>query len=106
MSRQNANTASGSSRNRRGNFAGSGSRPTHTSEPESLQRCLSCCMNVIAPPSSRGGLPAGATAPRLLQRLEAQPLRAGVVAHAALLVFLVFAVVALEELHVRIPLEG
>src|SRR5690606_22945475 len=42
----------------------------------------------------------------LLQRLEPQPLRAGVVAQAALLVFLVLAVVALEELHVRVALEG
>src|SRR3546814_737294 len=41
-----------------------------------------------------------------LQRLEPQPVRAGVVAQAAPLVFLVFAVVALEELHVRVALEG
>ena len=42
----------------------------------------------------------------LLQRLEPQALRRGVVAHAALLVFLVLAVVALEELHVRVAFEG
>src|SRR3546814_18375412 len=41
-----------------------------------------------------------------LQRLEPQPVRAGVVAQAAPLVFLVFAVVALEELHVRVALAG
>src|SRR3546814_6189073 len=41
-----------------------------------------------------------------LQRLEPQPVRAGVVAQAAPLVFLVFAVVALEDLHVRVALEG
>src|SRR5690606_22359898 len=42
----------------------------------------------------------------LLQRLEPQPVRAGVLAEATLLVFLVLAVVALEELHVRVALEG
>src|SRR3546814_10478116 len=42
----------------------------------------------------------------LFQRLEPQPVRAGVVAQAALLVFFVLAVVALEELHVRVALRS
>src|SRR5690606_27075375 len=42
----------------------------------------------------------------LLERLEAQALGTCVVAEAALLVVLVLAVVALEELHVRVALEG
>src|SRR5690606_25923468 len=41
-----------------------------------------------------------------LQRLEPEPLGACVVAHAAALVFLVLAVVALEELHVAVALES
>src|SRR5690606_33525317 len=92
MSRQNAKTASGSPANRAGNRPGSGSRPTQTREPVDAQRCRNACMKAIAGP--------------LLQRLEAQALRTGVVAHAPLLVFLVLAVVALEELHVRVALEG
>src|SRR5690606_37171260 len=43
---------------------------------------------------------------RLLERLEPQALWTRVVAKAALLVFLVLAVVALEELHVAVALEG
>src|SRR5690606_32044822 len=57
-----------------------------------------------------GGRPAcpGALHPGVasLQCLEPQPLRTGVVAQTALLVFLVLAVVALEELHVAVALEG
>src|SRR5690554_5177140 len=100
MSRQNPNTESASPANRAGNLPGSGSRPTQTSDPDVSQRCRSCCMKVI-------GTSFFATAKSvfLLQRLEPKPLRTGVVAHAALLVFLVFAIVALEELHVRITLE-
>src|SRR5207342_2898909 len=88
---QKANTASGSSRRCAGNFSGSGSRPTHTSVSASLQRLRMASTKVIA----------------LLQCLVAQAVRRRAFrAEAALLVFLVLAVVAREELHVRIAFEG
>src|SRR5687768_9200317 len=111
MPRQKSNTASGSSANRAGNFDGSGSRPTHTSEPAASQRARSASMKFIVGISLRF-LPCMRDARHAagvggsLQCLEPQPVRAGVVAHAAPLVFLVLAVVALEELHVRVALEG
>src|SRR5690606_24319933 len=96
ISRQNPNTASASPANRAGNFPGSGSSPTQTSDPAPSHRARNAPMKFIAIPCVR----------RLLQCLEAEAVGAGVVAEAALLVFLVFAVIALEELHVRVALEG
>src|SRR5690606_38093381 len=90
MSRQKLNTASGSPENRAGNLAGSGSSPTQTRLSAARQRLRSLPMKPMA----------------LLQRLEPQAPGTGVVTQAALLVFLVLAVVALEELHVRVALEG
>src|SRR4249919_1187452 len=88
---QKANTASGSSRRCGGNFSGSGSRPTHTSVSASLQRLRMASTKVIV----------------LLQCLVAQAVRRRAFrAEAALLVFLVLAVVAREEFHVRVALEG
>src|SRR3546814_7435800 len=52
MSRQKANTASGSSANRGGNFTGSGSRPTQTRESASRQRFFRVVTKVIPPSSS------------------------------------------------------
>src|SRR5690606_34725199 len=54
----------------------------------------------------RGACQSRAGAAALLERLEAQALGTGVVAHAAALVLFVLAVVALEELHVAVALEG
>src|SRR4249919_2821985 len=88
---QKANTASGSSRRCGGNFSGSGSRPTHTSVSASLQRLRMASTKVIV----------------LLECLVAQAVRRRAFrAEAALLVFLVLAIVAGEELHVRVALKG
>src|SRR5688572_32101703 len=57
MSRQKANTASGSLANRAGNFAGSGSSPTHTSELAFSQRVRSACMKLIVDPRSNARTP-------------------------------------------------
>src|SRR5688572_25078752 len=91
ISLQKANTGSGSPRRCAGNFAGSGSRPTQTSVFASDQRLRTSSRKAIG----------------LLQRLVAQAVRRRALgAEAALLVFLVLAVVAREELHVRVALEG
>src|SRR5690606_30462089 len=112
MSRQKLKTAPGSPVNRAGNLAGSGSRPTQTSVSAACQRLRSVSMKPMGRSWIRRPAPAKAPARgrgsgwRLLERLEAQALGTRVVAKAALLVFLVLAVVALEELHVRVALEG
>src|SRR5690606_4043472 len=103
MSRQKAKTASGSPMKRAGNFAGSGSSPTQTSESAACQRARRRAMKPGATPAPAAAI----SGPPSLQRLEAQPVRLRALgAEPALLVFLVLAVVALEELDVAVALEG
>src|SRR5207342_3665556 len=55
MARQKLNAASGSPVNCAGNFAGSGSRPTQTSESACSQRVRNACMKLIVDPCSTRG---------------------------------------------------
>src|SRR5688572_23783201 len=57
MSRQKLNVASGSFANCAGNFAGSGSSPTHTSELACFQRVRSACMKLIVDPRGSARMP-------------------------------------------------